>query len=214
MPELAFTMRSMQAARFAAAPEVALELAIAADAPVKALLLRCQVRILASQRAYAEPENARLDELFGDGPRANRSLLWAEVSTSVGEFETETTVLLRLPVSHHVDAAIAKYLRALDGGVVPLALLFSGSVFHVTERGALGVCPIPWSKEARFSCPRGVVQQALELHYPESEPVSLGRSLIRRLDAFRIEQKLSGIEGAIEALLERKAGHGRGSGLQ
>ena len=142
MPELRFTVRSAEAARFDAAPRIALELGIATDVPVKALLLRCQVRIMVSQRPYAEAEHCRLGELFGDRARSSASLLWTELTTSVSEFESETAVELGLPVSHHVDAAIAKYLRALESGVVPLALLFSGSVFHLGAQGVLSVSPI------------------------------------------------------------------------
>ncbi len=214
MPELGFTVRSAEAARYAAAPRISLELGIVTSAPVKALLLRCQVRIAVSRRHYAASENTRLGELFGDRARSQLSLLWAELVTNVSEFESETTIELGLPVSHHVDTAIAKYLRALDGGVVPIELLFSGSIFHTPALGTLSVSPIPWSKEAHFSLPRALVRQALELHDPDSEPVPLGRELIRRLDAFRIERNLAGIDRAIEALLDQNSRRPEGSGLQ
>jgi len=76
--------------------------------------------------------------------------------------EPSVTDALRLVLSdlgHHVDTAIAKYLRALDGGVVPIELLFSGSIFHTPALGTLSVSPIPWSKEAHFSLPRALVRQ-------------------------------------------------------
>ena len=214
MPELGFTVRSAEPVRFAAAPQIALELRITADDRVKALLLRCQVRVAVSQRAYAAGEKGRLDELFGERTRPSQSLLWAELVTSVPEFEGETTVEFGLPVSHHVDAAIAKYLRALDAGVVPLALLFSGSIFHASPQDTLSVSPIPWSTEAVYSLPRAVVLKALELHHPDCEPVPLGRDLIRRLDAFRIAKKLAGIDRAIEVLLDRESQRSEGPGLQ
>jgi hypothetical protein len=214
MPELGFAVRSAEAARLAAAPRISLELEISTSAPVRALLLRCQVRIGVARRAYAAAESARLDELFGDRTRSSPSLLWAELVTNVSEFESEATVELGLPVSHHVDTAIAKYLRALDAGVVPLVLLFSGSIFHAPAPGTLSVSPIPWNKEAQFSLPRGLVREALEIHHPDSEPVPLGRDLIRRIDAFRIERNLAGIDRAIEALLDQQARRSEGSGLQ
>jgi hypothetical protein len=214
MPELGFAVRSAEAARFAAAPRISLELEIAASAPVRALLLRCQVRIAVSRRAYADSENARLIELFGDRSRSNPGLLWAELVTNVSEFDSEARIELGLPVSHHVDTAMAKYLRALDSGVVPLVLLFSGSIFHAPAPGTLSVSPIPWSKEAQFSLPRALVRQALELHDPDSEPIPLERELIRRLDAFRIERNLASIDRAIEALLDQQPGQSKGSGLQ
>jgi hypothetical protein len=215
MPELGFIVRSADAARFTAAPRISLELAIATSAPVRAVLLRCQVRIAVSRRAYAASESAQLVELFGDRTRSTPSLLWAELVTNVSEFESETTVELGLPVSHHVDASIAKYLRALDSGLVPIVLLFSGSIFHAPAPGTLSVSPIPWSKEAHFPLPYDLVRQALALHDPDAEPVPLARELIRKLDAFRIERGLAGIDRAIETLLEQhRTQRPEGSGLQ
>lgn len=208
MPELDFTVVAARPLPFAATPELALELRVTAspaDAEVHAVLLRCQVRIVASQRGYGQAEQSRLRDLFGDGAsasRGNRNLVWTEISTSLRSFTGEALVELALPCSVDLDSAIGKYFSAVEGGALPLSLLFSGTMFHASPAGTLSVTPIAWSKEAKFLLPSELIRQVLALHHPHRAPVLLDRTLLERLDAYRSERGLTSIEHALGCLLD------------
>src|SRR5262245_52375980 len=123
---LTFVVECARAVPYAASPAIALEVRITSREPIKALLLRCQVRIDAPARAYAPDERARLGDLFGDASRPVRGLLWHNATIAVPPFESSTVVAFELPASYDFTAATAKYFHALEDGNVPLTLLFSG----------------------------------------------------------------------------------------
>src|SRR5690349_5353992 len=132
MPELRFTLEGAAPVSHAASPQLGVTVRIRASAPVQSVLLRTSVRIEAGARHYSAAETARLVELFGEPSlwtRGSRSLLWAQVTSVVSAFEGETDAIVALPCTYELTHAASKYLRALDGGHVPLRALFAGTVF-------------------------------------------------------------------------------------
>jgi len=98
-------------------------------------------------------------------------------------------------------AAIAsKYLRALDGGTVPVRAQFSGTAFFRTEHG-LSAAPIALDREADFALPVQTFLEVLDQHFPNTAVVTLSRDVYKRLDQLRIERGLASFDHTIDTLL-------------
>jgi hypothetical protein len=211
--ELSFRVNGARAEPHAAAPllVLALEIADAQDAAVRVLALRCQVRIDPRGRPYTRDETARLTDLFGERPRwaeTLQPLLWTHASVVVPGFRRRTEVDVPIPCSYDFEVASAKYFHALDGGEVPLRLLFSGTVF--SERGhQVAAEPIPWHAEAAYRLPIAVYRETIDRHFPGSAWLRIDRQTFDALHRFRSRLALPSWEQAIRALLDATDGHGR-----
>jgi hypothetical protein len=191
MRDLAIRVDGAETRPYAAAPELGLKLHLAnpdRDLQVRGALLRVQVRIEPRERAHSAVEKERLEALFGrpkDWARTMRSLLWTHVSLAVPAFDDAITIDLPLPCSYDFTLATTKYFHALADGDVPLAFLFSGTVFHQDDAGNVTARPVPWSTEARYLLPHGVYRATLA-HYFEGEvPLALSRDVFDRLLKYR-----------------------------
>lgn len=206
VPELGFAVRDARALRPAAAPTLRLALEVdAGGAPVRSLVLDVQVRIAAPRRRYAPAEQERLAELFGAPDRWGttlRSLLWTHVTLAVPPFEGATVTDLDLPCTYDFEVAAARYLAALDGGEIPLELLFSGTVFHAAPGGGLRASRIGWDREAAYRLPVGVWREAMDRHFPGCAWLRVDRGVFDRLAAFRARRTLPSWEAALGTLLD------------
>jgi hypothetical protein len=209
MPELSFRAVGAEAVKWAASPGLGLRLEVTnrpENETVHAILLQCQVRIDAPRRAYSEAERAALVELYGapaDWGRTLKSLLWTNASTSVSSFAGTTEAELWLPCTFDFASISAKYFSALEGGEVPLVLLFKGTVFSSSGEGELIVSPLPWTSEAHLALPVDVWQKTLDHYYPNSAPLRVRRDTFDRLYRFQVDRGLPTFDHAIEMLLER-----------
>ena len=197
MPDLSFRISEVAAMPSAAVPTIVARLEIAnADAgePIRSIGLNSQVRIQPLGRSYSALEEARLLELFGERERWVRTmtpLVWTHLSIHVPAFTERTTIDLPLPCTMDFDVAAAKYFYGLEAGGVSASALFSGTVFYTNTGGALQIAQIPWDREARFSVPIGVWQQAITAHYGDSAWLRLSRETFDRLYRFRLARGLS-----------------------
>src|SRR5208282_6694387 len=89
----------------------------------------------------------------------------------------------------------------LEDGEIPLNLLFSGTMFHEGEEGALQVAQIPWDKEAAFRLPVSVWKEMMERYYPNSAWLCLRKDVFDRLYQYKIRQGLPTWEQTLESLL-------------
>jgi hypothetical protein len=190
----------------AATPTISLRLNIkeTSDARVHALVLRCQLRIEPQRRLYDDREAEAVRDLFGDRSRWGDSLKpiqLAFVNHVVPTFVGEIDVDLALPCSYDFEIAANKYLYALDDGEVPLLMLFSGTIFSGGP-GDLTVQPVPWHKETSFRLPVEVWKQTMDMHFPGSAWLRLGRETFDALHRYRIGQELMTWDDAIERLLK------------
>jgi hypothetical protein len=211
MPDLAFAVQGVEAVPFCATPTlgVALRVTNPAGERVHAVALDCQVRIDAHRRRYTDAEQQRLSELFGEPARWSqtlRSLLWTHAHTSVPPFEGEATVQLPLPCTADFNVLAGKYFHALEGGTVPVGLLFSGTVFYAGATGALTVSRIPWSAEAELDLPVSTWHELIDLYYPNTAWLTLRRDAFDRLQAYRLRRGLPTWEQALEELLAAAEG--------
>ncbi|MFD8478173.1 DUF6084 family protein [Kitasatospora sp. NPDC059673] len=204
MTELGFACTGVTTDPHAAGPTLVFRLRITAPAAarVHALALRCQLRIEPARRGYGEAEGERLADLFGERSRWGTTLnpvQLAQVPLMVPGFTGETEVDLPVPCTYDMDVASARYLRALDGGEVPLLLLFSGTAF-AGPRG-FQVTPVPWDREASVRMPVAVWREAIDRHFPGCGWLRLPEDVMDALLAYRSRRALPSWEATVRELL-------------
>jgi hypothetical protein len=205
VPELVFDIVGADADRYAVMPSMNLRLRITETSGerVEAIALRCQVRIEPHRRRYSAGEAAGLHDLFGDTDR------WAEtvkpmqlttLSTMVPGFTGAVTHTLPLPFSYDLEIAATKYFSALEDGVIPLLLLYSGTVFGMRD-GRLSVQQVPWSKESAFPLPVSVWRETVDLHFPDSAWFRVRLDTMAALREFKSRNALPTWDATLDALL-------------
>jgi Family of unknown function (DUF6084) len=205
MTNLEFTVLDIVPERYAAVPNLLVKLRIeeTSGEQVHALALRAQVRIDAHRRPYTEAEAAGLLDLFGPRQRwadTLKPLLWMHATAMVQGFSGATEVDLVLPCSYDFEVAGAKYLQALGEGVVPIELLFSGTVFARGETGYT-VTQIPWDREARAELPVHVWRSLMDGFFPNTGWLRLDRETLDALGRYKSVRGLTSWEAAVAALL-------------
>jgi len=204
---LAFKVVDARPEPHAAVPTIMMRLRVSetTGAKVHALALRCQLRIEPQRRRYSSDEEERLYELFGESPQWGDSLrpfLWAHVSTTLPGFSAAAEFDLPVACSYDFEVTGAKYLHALAGGEIPLLLLFSGTVF---TRGTSGFSaePVGWDQEASYRLPVSVWRGVMDLYFPNSGWLRVGRDTLDALQRFKASRALPTWDQALEQLLKQ-----------
>jgi hypothetical protein len=211
MPDLSFHVMTAEPERYAVAPLLKFKLRVrqsvapgAEAVPIHAVTLQCQIRIEPARRSYSAREEGKLLDLFDRPSRWGqtlRSLLWTHTSVGIGPFTDSIEVDLPVPCTFDFNLGVTKYFDALDDGEIPLILLFSGTMFHERQDGALLVAQIPWDREAAFQLPVKVWREMIELYYPNSAWLCLRKDVFDRLYAYKSRRGLPTWEQALESLL-------------
>jgi hypothetical protein len=206
MTSLAFEAVEARAEAHAAVPTIMLRMRVTetGGVTVHALALRCQIRIEPQRRRYQPEEEERLYELFGETPRWGDSLrpfLWTHVSTTISGFTGSHEFDLPIECSYDFEVAAAKYLHSLSGGEIPLVLLFSGSVFTRGDRG-FAAEPVSWNLEASYRLPVAVWRGVMDLYFPNSGWLRVGRATLDRLQHFKASRAVPTWDQAFELLLK------------
>ncbi len=207
MSDLSFEVVGAEPDRFAAAPTLVFKLRVTetTGAAIHALALRCQIRIEPQRRRYDPAEEERLLAMFGETPQWGDSLrpfLWTHATAMVAGFEGSTEVDLVVSCTYDFEVAAVKFLHSLDGGEIPLVLLFNGTSFSQGQAG-LSVDPVPWHKEASFRLPAGVWRAMMDLYFPGSGWLRLRRDNLDALERFKTVEGLPTWDQVVEALLKR-----------
>lgn len=129
-------------------------------------------------------------------------LVWTTLSLNVTAFTAQTRVELPLPCTMDFDVAAAKYFYGLESGSVDVSLLFSGTVFYTGAAGTLQIAQIPWDREARFSLPASVWQQAIAAHYGEAAWLRLSQDCFERLRRFASARGVTGWDLLLTRLMD------------
>ncbi|WBP85005.1 DUF6084 family protein [Kitasatospora cathayae] len=214
MTSLGFACTDVRSDPYAAVPTLVFRLRITAPADIRvhALALQCQLRIEPGRRSYLDAEGERLGDLFGERERWATTLnpiQFATVPLLVPGFTGETEADLAVPCSYDLEVACARYFRALEGGEVPLLLLFSGTAF--AGPGGFQVTPVPWDKEARVRMPVRVWREAVDRHFPGCGWLRLPEDLMDELLAYRSRRALPSWDATVRELLTTAAvGEGAG----
>lgn len=207
MPDLTFEVTGAAPVLHAAQPILGLDVAIRnarRGEAIHALTLHAQVRIEAQRRRYSPAEQVALDDLFGAPSRWDttlKPLLWAQTSVAVPRFTGATTARLSLPVTLDFAVGSARYAHAIEGGEVPLLVLFSGTIFHAQEGAAMQIAQVPWTAEARFGLPIAVWHATIDHYYPACAPLLLRRDVFERLQRYRSHGGFTSWDQAMESLL-------------
>ncbi|MFL6120091.1 DUF6084 family protein [Actinophytocola sp.] len=205
MVDLEFDCVGARAERFSAVPAMTLRLRIAEStgARVAAIALRCQVRIEPQRRRYSAEEAEHLHDLFGDTDRwadTVKPLQLATLSTMVPGFTGSVQHDLPLPCTYDLEIASTKYFSGLSDGVVPLLLLFSGTIFGV-EDGRMAVRQVPWSNECAYPLPVTVWRETVGLHFPDSAWFRVGLDTMAALRRYKSRNALPTWDSTLAALL-------------
>ncbi len=207
MPDLNFQVEGAEAAAYAASPLLNLKLRVTntdVEESIHTVALRCQIQIEPARRRYEPADQQRLLDLFGSPERWSstvRNMLWTHTNVIVPGFTGSTVVDLPVPCTFDLNVAATKYFHGLENGEVPLCLLFSGTIFHAAEDGALQVAQIPWEREAKYRLPVRVWQEMMNLYYPNSAWLCLQREAFNRLYEYKVRHGIPTWEQALESLL-------------
>lgn len=205
MTELSFTCVDVAHERYAVAPTLLFRLRIdaAAEQRVRAIALRCQIRIEPQRRGYSEQEAERLVELFGERARWGDTLKpfqFANSSTVVPSFTGSTELDVAVPCSYDMEVAAGRYFHALQDGEIPFILLFSGTIFGDGEKG-LWIEQVPWHAESRCRVPVDLWRNMMDTHFPGSGWLRLRRETIDALAELRAVRALPSWDEAILTVL-------------
>ena len=210
MSSYEFSVVDVFAEPYAAAPQLTARLRIheTSGQTIHAIALRCQVRIEPQRRRYDEADETGLRALFGDRDRWAETLkpfLWMQCNAMVQGFTGVTEVELALPCTYDFEVTGSRYLHAVTDGPIPLALLFSGTVFTKGVNG-FGVQQVPWDCEAAYALPVAVWQQMIESYYPNTGWIRLDHDVLKALADFRSARGLTTWEETVQTLLTAKDG--------
>jgi hypothetical protein len=204
--DLGFACTGIRAAHDTAGPALVVSLRITetSGAAVEAIALRCQLRIEPAQRRYSPDETNRLLDLFG--PRADwgstlHAIQLASVPHLVPAFTGVVDTDFTLPFSYDVEVAAGKYFASLADGEIPLALLFSGTVFLAGPKG-FTVEPVPWHLDARYRLPVATWRNAIDAHFPNRGWIALRRDTIDTLRAYAAAEAIVDHDALVERLLK------------
>jgi hypothetical protein len=207
MVDLVFSGKGAEVERHAIAPTLLLKVCVSNRTPsieVQNVLLQCQVRIEATRRHYAPEELERLVELFGEAHRCSetvRSMLWIHTSAQVPAFDSEHEVDLPVPCTFDFNVAATKYFHGLEGGDVPLTLLFSGTIFYRDAEGFLQMEQIPWSKQAECRLPVRLWQELMDHYYPDSTWLRIDHEVFDQIYRYKRQNGFTSWDDALRALL-------------
>ena len=206
MLDLGFQCTRIEVERQAAGPALAVGLRITegSGARVEAIVLRCQVRVEPRLRRYSEHEADRLVDLFGTPTQwagTMHPFQLATVSHVVPRFQRAIETTMSLPCTYDMEVASGKYFASLDDGEIPLALLFSGSVFTGATNG-FAAEPVPWHHEASYRLPVATWRDMMDHHFPGRGWIALRRDTIDALRSYATSQAMVDNDDVIERLLK------------
>jgi hypothetical protein len=205
MAELTFDCIDVRPLKYAASPTLAFKLRISelTGQPVHAMVLRVQIRIEPQRRRYADDESELLTHLFGERSRWGETLKpfqFTTVSVTVPGFSGATEVDAEVPCTYDLEVAAGKYFHALSEGVVPMVLLFSGTVFGKGGPG-FWVEQVPWHTQAECRMPVTVWDELMSRYFPNVAWIKLPRETVDALLKYKAQHAIPTWEAAIEQLL-------------
>jgi hypothetical protein len=206
MAEFAFDCIDVAPEHYGVSPTLNFRLRLAElnDAVIHTIALRCQIRIEPRKRRYSGDEPELLKALFGERERWGETLKpiqFAAVSVVVPSFTGSTEVTLAVPCSYDMDVAANSYFHSLSDGVVPFALMFSGTVFGKGENG-FWVEQVPWHHTAEIGMPVEVWQEMMQIYFPGVSYLKLGRDTVKELQRYKADHALATWDAVMSTLLE------------
>jgi uncharacterized protein DUF6084 len=205
LPDLHFQVEDAFATPNAAIPQLTFKVLITnrEPEPIHSIALRAQVQIEPVRRRYTPAEQERLKELFGEPERWSKSvhpLLWTNVNVTATGFTGSTVIDIPVACTFDFNVAITKYIYGLEGGELPISMLFSGTVFHAGRMG-LQIAQISWDREASYKLPVSVWKEMMDLHYLNTAWLCIQRDAFHRLAEYKALNNIATWEQALERAL-------------
>lgn len=207
MVDLDFAVEGAEVAPHAVAPMLLFKLRLTNKTlatPVQNVMLQCQIRIEPTHRHYEPCEHEPLSELFGTPERWGstlHSMLWTYANVLVPPFESGCTFNFPVPCSYDFNVAATKYFYGLKDGEVPLALLFSGTIFYRDSEGRLQIVQIGHDKEAPYRLPIKIWQSMMDHYYPGTAWLHLNREVFDELYRYKRQNGFASWDNALRSLL-------------
>jgi len=207
VPDLSFQVEDVIATPNSATPQLSSKIRIrnAELQAIHSIALRAQVQIEPIRRLYSDEEKFRLKELFGAPEQWSKSLqplVWTNANVNVPGFSGETLIEVLVPCTFDFNVAMTKYIYGLEGGELPMSLLFSGTMFYRGPSGGLQVAQIPWDREARYRLQVKVWKELMERYYANVVVLSLRRDVFDRLCEFKGQNGIASWDQAVERMLD------------
>ena len=208
MPDLKFEIISSEVKQFAITPTLSFKLQITnatENEEVYAAALKCQVMVEAIKRTYNENAKDKLRELFGEPFRWDetlKSFFWTIINIPVPRFTGKTVVEVTIPCSEDQAMAAGKYFYAVSDGDVPLAFLFSGTLFYNDAEGDLQISLVPWEKEAFCKMPVRLWQNMMDIYFPDCRWLRITKETYDKLVKYKAQSAYPTLEAALESLLQ------------
>jgi Family of unknown function (DUF6084) len=174
---------------------------------VYSVALVAQIHLEPGRRPYSVDEAERLGDLFGARerwPATTRPFLWSRVDVLVPSFTGSTEFDLLVPCTYDHEVAGAKYLASLDGGEVPVAFHFSGTVLYRGDGDVLQIVQVPWEASARYGLPVEVWRRMIDAYYPNSGWVRLHADTLAELRRQAAERGLPSLDAFVTELLAER----------
>jgi hypothetical protein len=211
-PDPEFSVVGVRTVRYAAAPMLALDLAVSEPSgrPVYMIALTIQLMIEPARRSYDDGTRDRLIELFGAPERwsvTTRSLVWAHLDVLVPAFTGSVIVPVPIAANYDLEVAATKYLHALPDGEAPLALHFNGMVYYPAQDGGLQMVLVPWTRSVDFRMPVSVWKETIEHYYPNTGWVGLRSETLEALQRRKVDRGHATFDACVAELLDEGAEH-------
>jgi Family of unknown function (DUF6084) len=174
-------------------------------APVHAVALRCQIRIEPQRRRYDEHEAELLTHLFGERSRWGDTLKpmqFTTVSVMVPSFVGSTEIDVPVPCTYDLEVAAGKYFHSLSDGMVPMALMFSGTVFSKGQTG-FWVDQVSWNSDVNYQLPIAVWQGLMNTYFPGEAWIRLSKDTIDALLRYKARHAIPTWDAAMTSLLAK-----------
>ena len=97
--------------------------------------------------------------------------------------------------------AASKYFYAVTDGLVPLAFLFSGTLFYTGADEKLQATLIPWEKEALCKMPARLWQEMMDTHFPDMRWIRLHRDVYDKLIQYKAQTPYPTVDALLDAIL-------------
>jgi hypothetical protein len=136
-------------------------------------------------------------------------MLWTHLNVLVPAFGSKCSFNLPVPCSYDFTVAATKYFVGLEGGEVPLALLFSGTIFYRDGEGRLQIVQIAHDKEAAYRLPVQIWQSMMEQYYPDTTWLRIGRDVFGELYRYKRQNGLAGWDETLRSLLSGRLAEAR-----
>ncbi|MEP7145562.1 MAG: DUF6084 family protein [bacterium] len=209
MPDLTFEIVNAELKPFAAIPTIDFYLRISnsiQEEEVYAAAIKCQVIIEPNKRIYDTETKEKLYELFGEPVRweeTMNSVQWIIVNIPVPRFTGSTNIKVSIACTEEQTLAAGKYFHAVRDGKIPLAFLFSGTLFYKAPDDKLLITQVPWEKEAQYKMPASIWEEMMEAHFPDGRWLRIRKDVYDRLIKYKARSTFLTLEDCVEAILDQ-----------